>query len=260
MALPFQEFISFNSVVASLAGLDPWGGIGLEVKECGAASVLSVIGNGGKDVASFAAAHFTDLPQHNAFRLTGTYVFLNSEATQKGAIFVDSKQVWTVTLDTAGDADPCSGGVDFEIFTAHTSAETKLDISGDRIGTGIFKPGFAVKNIKLELLTLGSDTWVKGEVDFSKGMDNWLGAGDLQVTTCDSPVGVILGGDNTQPVDSVTVKTYTNLPEHTALIIRFTFTFISWEGDYPALLSVDGTNIWSLPYSKVSINSFTADS
>lgn len=244
--LPEGGTINFDEA----AGIAPWGGIGLEVKTCQGASGLVVTGNGGDDPSSFAAAHFTDISEHNAIRMTGTFVFLNPEASQKAQLFIDSEQLWEMSSDK-GDAD-CSGqGVPFEVYTAHTSKEAKIDFSGDRVGKNSFKPSFALRNLKVELQILGSSPWAKGVSDFSKGMDGWLGAGNLQRTTCDDPIGVILGGTDTQPKGSVTSKTYTDLPKHTSLIVRFTVVYMSWEGDYPAQLVVDGDNLWSLPYSKV---------
>lgn len=78
-----------------------------------------------------------------------------------------------------------------------------LEASAARtVADATHKPAFVLRNLKVELIDIGSGAWTSGPSSFAAGPDGWDGAGNLQMTTCQEPIGKILGGRLTSETTS----------------------------------------------------------
>ena len=172
---------------------------------------------------------------YRPYRLT---VDLRVPSTPQGTLNVDGINVWVGQRAAPTAIAVCTNPQDevpvSKLF-AHSGSEITL-VARNSAGNGVAS-GHSLRNVIIRPVTLGFGAFEAGAVsDFSSGTDGWFGAGNLQRTLCQAPIGAILGGDDTNSIADVTFKTFTDIPAHNGIGISMRFVFVKLDdrtqGDY----------------------------
>lgn len=229
-----------------------------ELLVCSDDQSTSLATRGGTAAEAIVAATFTDLPAHTAVRVTFDVVYRHTAGDMTVRVSSLGTTHHEHTRASRGVVDGCGEAEDshrITILLLHTGSSFNLDVTA-RVAAMASEPAFALRQFTLQPITLGTAAYMPESVDtFEDDEGGWLGAGDAVRTTCSSPVSsTILGGLGTSAPDAITQKTYTGLPQHAALVVRFDYLFLGWSRDTDvARLRVDTADVWTQVASAVAI-------
>jgi hypothetical protein len=228
-------------------GVAPFGGLGLSRLSCqsGVDTALAVAADK-VGAEAFVSARFTELPEHNVATIALDVLPLHDKGDLTIEVSLAGKKIFTTTLGAPGQgAGVCPTGKPVKYAIQHAESTLSLDVTAT-VAAGASVAKFVVRNVAITLETLGNAAWTAGVLDtFEVDTAGWLGAGDMQRTDCGSD-GWILGGSRTLPKGSISKKTFTGIPAHTALVIRFNFFYLTWTpAEKKAFLEIDGVVTWS---------------
>lgn len=176
---------------------------------------------------------------------------MHTSNVMKGELVVDGALLWSAEKAGTGIVNDCgsqANTVDFLAYVSHKDGSLTLDFSGTMASVGAGQGAFGILSLVVTPMTIGREKYSRESAisDFSAGPDGFLAPANFQRTTCDSPLGTILGGDKTDSPGVVVEKTWTDLPAHKMILVAFTYVYLGgWDAARIGTCKADDAVVWS---------------
>ena len=223
---PYSTRVVYESAFGTSATEWIFDGADLATTTCDGYTVLG--GNLGS--GDSVSLYLDDISAHSQLTFQLTFVVIDSWDTETAVCTVDDVEVWTETFvySDSSIGDVCGSGswgeqfIDVEFDIEHYMQGVAIDFTST-LDSDYSDESWGLADFKISSKLAEGKSLVYASAFAQNDAAGWkfTGGADAQTTTCGDLV--ILGGYDVLGQDHSVVKTISDLPDHTELIVAFEF-------------------------------------